>query len=561
MKFSEFEYVRPNIKKMQESFDHLLNKFVNANTFEEQDEIIANINDIRSDFESNSSLVYVRNTINTNDKFYEEEKKFMDENSPLYEELVTKYYKALMSSKFEKELREKWGNQIFDLADKQLKTFKKDIIDDLMEENKLKSEYTKLLASAKIDYKGQIRNLSQMIPFIQSKDREQRKEAYEAQTKFFEENEEKFDEIYDDLVKLRTKIAKKLGYKNFVELGYNRLSRTDYDSSMVEGYRNQIINDLVPLATKLKEMQKERLNIDKLYYYDEPLTFLDGNATPKGDANWILDNGKKMYSLLSSETKEFFDFMMENETMDLLTKEGKAAGGYCTYISKYQTPFIFSNFNGTSGDIDVLTHEAGHAFQMYQSRHYKLPEYQFPTLEACEIHSMSMEFLTWPHMELFFKEDTKKYKFAHLTSSITFIPYGALVDEFQHVVYENPDMTPKERKQAWRELEQKYLPHRDYFDNEFLKAGGYWFRQGHIFKNPFYYIDYTLAQVCALQFFSKANIDFDNAFKDYLQLCKKGGSMPFLQLVKSANLNNPFVDGTIKETLKVPEKWLLNNIL
>ena len=271
---------------------------------------------------------------------------------------------------------------------------------------------------------------------------------------------------------------------------------------------------------------------------------------------WIVNNGKKMYEELSKETGEFFNFMIDNDLMDLESKKGKAGGGYCTFIGNYKSPFIFSNFNGTSGDVDVLTHEAGHAFQAYCSRDYAVPEYNFPTYEAAEIHSMSMEFLTWPWMNLFFEEEELKYKFNHLSESLLFLPYGVTVDEFQHFVYNNPEATPAERKSAWREIEKKYLPHRDYEGNDYLERGGYWYQQGHIFGMPFYYIDYTLAQVCAFQFFKKANDNRENAWTDYMNLCCAGGSKSFLGLVELANLNSPFNDGCINSVIGDIENWL-----
>jgi M3 family oligoendopeptidase len=297
------------------------------------------------------------------------------------------------------------------------------------------------------------------------------------------------------------------------------------------------------------------LGLDSLKYYDQALTFKDGNPTPKGDPDWIIENGQKMYSELSPETKEFFDYMLENELMDLVNKKGKAAGGYCTILPEYRSPFIFSNFNGTSHDISVLTHEAGHAFQVFSSRNSKVHEYFFPTMEACEIHSMSMEFFTMPWMDLFFKEDTEKFRYHNIAKAIKFLPYGAAVDEFQHVVYENPEMTPKERNQAWREIEKKFLPHKDYDGNEFLENGGFWMRQMHIFKSPFYYIDYTLAQVCAFQFFIRMNEDFQEAWKDYIKLCKAGGSMSFLELVDYANLQSPFEEKTMRDTIAEIETY------
>ncbi|WP_026882807.1 M3 family oligoendopeptidase [Clostridium akagii] len=559
MKFNEFPYKRPDIGLLQADFNSVLDKFIAAENFKEQDELMVKINSLRSDFESLYQIVYIRNTVDTTDKFYDEERTFFDENGPLYEELISKYYTALINSKFKNQLTDKWGKQLFTIAELSLKTFSPEIIEDLQEENKLSSQYTKLIASAKIIFQGEEKNLSGLIPFQQSTDRDIRKSSNIARWGFFKDNESELDRIYDSLVKVRTKIAKKLGYENFVEVAYARMLRSDYNPEMVANYRKQVAKYIVPIASSLREKQKKRLGVETLNYYDENITYKNGNAKPKGDAKWIVNNGKKMYSELSPETEEYFNFMVENQLLDLVTKKGKAGGGYCTYISKYKSPFIFSNFNGTSGDVDVLTHEAGHAFQCYESRSYEIPEYHWPTSEAAEIHSMSMEFLTWPWMNLFFEEQTDKYKFSHLSEALLFIPYGVTVDEFQHFVYENPEATPKERKQAWRTIENKYLPHRNYEDNEFLEDGGYWQQQAHIYEVPFYYIDYTLAQICAFQFWKKANENRPKAWEDYKTLCQAGGSKSFLELLKLANLDSPFEEESFKGITSCIEAWL-NNI-
>jgi M3 family oligoendopeptidase len=556
MKFNEFQYKRPDIKELEDSFKELLKAFDSSDSFEAQNSAMEKINDLRNDFESMSQIVSIRHTIDTNDRFYEEEQNFFDENTPIYQGLISTYYSSLVNSKFKSELTDKWGQQLFNIAELTIKTFSPEIIEDLQTENKLSSEYTKLIASAKIMFEGEERNLSQLAPFQISTDRAMRKKANEAKYGFMIENEQKLDEIYDGLVKVRAKIAKKLGYSNFVELGYARMLRADYNAEMVANFRKQVEDYIVPVATKLRERQRLRLGLEELKYYDERFSFKTGNAKPKGDPEFIINSGKQMYSELSAETKEFFDFMIDNELMDLVSKKGKAGGGYCTFISKYKAPFIFSNFNGTSGDVDVLTHEAGHAFQVYSSRNYEIPEYNFPTYEACEIHSMSMEFFTYPWMNLFFKEDVDKYKFSHLAEALLFIPYGVTVDEFQHFVYENPEATPEERKLAWRRIERKYLPHRDYEDNTYLERGGWWHQQGHIFGTPFYYIDYTLAQICAFQFFAKASENREEAWNNYLTLCKAGGSDSFVSLVNLAKLISPFEDGCISSIIGHIEKEL-----
>ena len=556
MKFNDYKYEKINIDETKEKFSNLIKSFSDAENLEEQTKYMDEIIKLRNHIETMETLVSIRHSIDTTDEFYDKENEYVDEISPILFGFISEFYKALVNSKFRADLEKKYGKFLFDLAENTLKTFNEEIIPDLQEENRLSSKYSKLIASAKIQFDGEEKNLSEMVPYTQSKDRNVRIEASKKVAHFFKENKDKFDKIYDGLVKVRTTIAQKLGYKNYVELGYARLSRLEYDSEMVASYRKQVLENIVPLHTELRQRQAKRLGLDKLKFYDEPIKFNSGNADPHGDPEWILNHGKTMYNELSKETAEFFSFMTEKNLLDLLSKKGKMSGGYCTYIPEYKSPYIFANFNGTSHDVDVLTHEAGHAFQVYQSRGYEIPEYLWPTYEACEIHSMSMEFLTWPWMDLFFENDAEKYKFIHLSEALLFIPYGVTVDEFQHWVYENPNATPDDRRAKWLEIEKKYLPTRDYGEVDDLKEGIFWFRQGHIFNSPFYYIDYTLAQVCAFQFWIKSQENRKKAWDEYLALCKLGGGKPFFELMKAANLKNPFDQGTIASVIPKIREFL-----
>lgn len=556
MNFNDYKYEHIEVEKIKDEFSENIKNFENSKNVEEQCEYFDKIIKLRNYVDTMQTLVSIRHSIDTTDKFYDKENEYMDEISPILFGFTNDFYKVLVNSKFKKELIQKYGKFLFDLAENTLKTFSSEVIPDFQEENRLTSKYEKLIASAKIEFDGKELNLSQMVPYTQSKDRNMRIEAAKKVANFFSENKEEFDNIYDSLVKVRDKMAKKLGYKNYVEFGYKRLSRLEYDAKMVAGYRKQVLENIVPIHTELRKRQEKRLGVGKLRFYDEAIKFNSGNADPHGSPEWILNNGKTMYKELSKETDEFFTFMTKNNLLDLLSKKGKMSGGYCTYIPDYKSPFIFANFNATSHDVDVLTHEAGHAFQVYQSRGYEVPEYLWPTYEACEIHSMSMEFLTWPWMNLFFEEDTEKYKFIHLSEALLFIPYGVTVDEFQHWVYENPKVSPQERREKWLKIEKKYLPTRDYGEVEELKDGIFWFRQGHIFSSPFYYIDYTLAQVCAFQFWIKANENREKAWSEYLNLCKLGGSKPFFELMKSANLKNPFEKGVLAEVVPKIKEYL-----
>ena len=560
MKYSQMHYIRPDIEKVGKEMRELINKFINAASFVEADQLMNSINIIRNEFDSMKIIAFINYSNDTNNKNFIAEQDYFDNNYPLFNDFVFNYYKALTGSSFKKELTEKYGNHLFEIADISLKSFCHEIIEDMQKENHLCSEYVKLKASAKINFDGKELNLQELEPYMESVDRDIRHKAFIAYWKFFDDNSKVLDEIFDKLVYLRHDVAIKMGYKNYKELGYARMKRMDYNEIMVTGFRNDIKKYIVPLAEKLRVKQSKRLGFDKLMVYDLFLQFISGNATPKGDPVWVVEKGKIMYDELSAETREFYDFMFDNELMNVFSRKGKADMGYCEYIPKYKSPYIFANMNGTDDDITVLTHEAGHAFQAYESRNFQFKEYTEPTMETAEIHSMSMEFLTYPWMNLFFENETDKFKFSHLNGTVNFLPYGVMVDEFQHWVYENPSAKPSERNTKWRELEKIYMPHLNYGEIDYLEKGGRWQKQGHIYEMPFYYIDYCLAQVCAFQFWSKAihneNGEFETVMKKYTELCGKGGSKPFLELIKETDLKSPFDENVVKNLSEEIEEYI-----
>ncbi len=556
MKFNEFKYERLDLSVTKQSFESLINKMDQAKSVDDFMDAYHEANKIRGHIMTMQALCQVRYTINTADEFYDAENTWWDQNSPEFTALNVNFYKAVLGSKYIEEIKEKIPSTFFMKAENCFKAFDEKLIPYMQKENQLTSEYDKLIAGAEIEFDGKINNLSQMGKYTLSADRSVREKAEQARLAFFEKNEAEFDRIYDELVKVRTQMAKEMGFDNFIELGYLRMDRLDYNAQDVENFRRQVREEIVPAATRLYERQKSRLGLDQLAFFDEKSEFLSGNPTPKGSYDEMIESALKMYNELSPETGEFFKKMVDQELLDLVAKPKKAAGGYMTPLYDFKMPFIFSNFNGTSGDVDVLTHEAGHAFQGYMSKDIEEVECLMATYEACEVHSMSMEFFAWPWMELFFKEDTKKYHFLHLSDALKFIPYGVLVDHFQHEVYAHPEMTPAERKATYHRLEEIYLPHKNYDGAPLLEKGCWWYRQSHIFQMPFYYIDYTLAQICAIQFWNRNYLKDENSWSDYLTLCKLGGTLPFQLMVKSANLKSPFEDGVVHEVIGNVESYL-----
>ena len=476
MKFCDMPYERIDVRAATEALDAAAERLSAAKTLGEAEEAFSEREKIISHVQTMSTIAYFRHTVNTLDEFYEKENDFNDENAPLIEQSEQKFTEAMLESPLRAQLEEKYGKLMFVNAELSRKCFS--------------PEKNPVLQEVFFFYKENAK-------------RDVRRAAYEAESGFYMAHADELDRIFDSLVKCRTRIAKKLGFNTFTELAYCRQTRNCYDAKDVSAFRSRIVRDIVPVVCRLKDMQKKRIGIDDMKIYDDPFAFKEGNPKPDGSSEDILTAGKKMYEQMSPETGEFINFMYDNALMDVLSAKGKAAGGYCTEILEYKSPFIFSNFNGTSGDVDVLTHEAGHAFAYYSVRDkMELCDQISPTMESCEVHSMSMEFFAWPWHELFYGSDAVRSRFVHLESALVFLPYGTMVDEFQHIVYDSPELTPAERNEKWLELERKYRPYMDFGDVDFYSNGRGWQRQLHIYLYPFYYIDYCLAQTAALEFWS-----------------------------------------------------------
>ena len=555
MKYSELHYERIDVEKNRKVMEGFVDRISGADSADEQISTILEANDTSREYQSYAAMASLNFSRDINDEKAKAEKDYYDSIGPDMQEIGDIFDKAINDSEFKNELSKEWGDTFLKQIEMGLKTFDPQIKDMLKQETELRNEYTTLTAGAKIEFEGKNYNLAGLGPFHSDQDRDVRKRSYEARFNWFSENADALDQIYDKLVKLRHKIAVTLGYENFIELGYMRMGRSDYGPNEVANFRKQIVDHVVPIVKKLQDKKKDILGLDHLYFYDG-INFKEGDPKPKGTPEHLVKEAQAMYHELSKETGEFFDMMVNEELMDLVNRDGKSPGGFCTSFPKSDRPYIFSNFNGTDHDITVLTHEAGHAFQCYSSRNQPLLSYLWPTYEAAEIHSMSMEFFTWPWMEKFFKEDTERFKYKHVSGSLSFLPYGACVDHFQHWVYENPEATPKQRNEKWLELESMYLPTRDYDDIEFPKTGGIWQGQLHIYQMPFYYIDYTLAQTCAFQFWMRNEQDKEKAWSDYYRLCKAGGSLPFTELVELAGLELPFKDGCLESVVEHVSQWL-----
>lgn len=558
MKFSEMKYKRPDAEKIKATLISMTERLKNAENYGEAKKVFLENEKFTKHILTMHTLSSIRNSIDTRDAFYDKEEKFWNNMLPLVQEVAQQWTKTLLASPFRADFEKEYGEIMFSNAEMELKTFSPSIIPELQKENDLIQEYETLLASAQIKFGGNSYTLAQLFPFKNDENDDVRRAAWTVEGRWYAENSAELDRLYDDLVVLRDIMGKRLGYKDYTQLGYYRMCRNSYTKVDIEKFREAVVKYLVPVADRIYRNRAKSLGVGyPLSYADSSLVFRSGNPRPLGTADDILKAGMKFYGELSKETAEFFKTMLDDELLDVLAKEGKRAGGYCTTIYDYEVPFIFANFNGTADDVETVTHEAGHAFADWYNRKRVPISTIWPTLEACEVHSMSMEFFAWNWSEEFFGKDAEKFKYAHLSDALTFIPYGTLVDHFQHIVYEDSEMTPDERHEVWQSLQEIYMPWmRLDGDIPFYAEGKAWQRQHHIYSSPFYYIDYCLAQTVALQFWTMIQKDIKDAWSHYMAYTEQGGSKVFTELLKNAGLKSPFDSECLREVCEEAEKWL-----
>jgi len=559
VKVSELNYERVTIEEFTREMEAVIRQVKEAKSASDILAARDRCNALSVRWQTAEALSYMRYSINTVDEFYVAEKDYYDEVGPLAQNEMLAYTKAMLDTPFRKELEDSGAiiPLVFRSFEVELKSMSPEIIEDMVEENKLVSRYSQLMAAMEFDFRGEKLPRPMLMKYAKSPDRATRKEAYEVLGNTLKVHSADLDEIFDQMVKVRDRMAKKMGYKNFVELGYYRMGRLCYGPEEVKAFRENIRKDVVPVVARLRTEIGKKLGVDRLMVYDYDLIFPQGDPAPKGGKEAIFAAARAMYHDMSPETGRFFDFMLETEAFDVESRKHKWGGGYCTSFMAYKQPFILANFNGTAGDVDVVTHEAGHAFADYTIADNKyVVELNVGGMETAETHSMSMEFFAWPYMEGFFGEDARRYQFMHLLDALSFLPYGTIVDDFQRQVYENPDWTPEDRKAAWRRLEAAFRPHLSFDGVPYLEEGTRWQYQMHIYETPFYYIDYCLAQTAALQFLLESRKDYHDAFRRYVRFLSQGGEKVFTDLLAEAGLKSPFEPGALQEVAKESEALL-----
>ena len=561
MKFNEMTYTRPDIDALLARCRELAAKAAAApdgaalvRLYYEQSEAFAEYN-------TAANLANIHYTCDTRDAYWKAEQDFFDANGPAVTNASVEISRAFLANPHVDALTEKFGTTCVAGMKNAVLSMDDRTVELQQQFNALVSRYQQIYGGALVELDGKQLTIPQLGPYKEDLNPAVRRAAYEAEAGYFDAHRAELDELYGQIVQNLNAQARVMGYHDYSELSYVRMNRIGYGPEEIRKFRDQVANDVVPQLQKVMALRAKRTGIAHPAFTDLPILFRDGNPKPIPGYKARMDAARTMYHELSPETAEFIDFMQDNELFDVESRPGKMSGGYMTSLPSYKAPFIFANWNDTSGDVDVLTHECGHAFEGYVAeRDPAIPaDLECPGMESAEIHSMAMEFLTAPWHHLLFGRDTDKYALLHAEDSFVFLAYGCEVDEFQHIMYQNPDLTPDERNAEWLKLEKKYRPWIDFDNLPFYGRGAGWQRQLHIYECPFYYIDYCLSTMAALQFFLLSLTDHKDAWARYLRLVRRAGTASYTELLETAGLKVPFEEGSIKGIAQQMTDWLENH--
>ena len=550
-KFKELKFPKPDLEVFLHLYKDATERVEAAKHGDDIIEILFEVDELSRRVTDLLTSTMIRHSMDTTNERYMHDQQWYEENQPSFMKAILDFNDAIYNSPYKDYVKERVGPMYFVKTDIKRKTFCEENIPLQQREFELLGEYDALMATCQEEVLGEPRSFGALQSLFSHEDREVRKTAFQAFAKFLKNNEEQLEKIWDELLKVRNQMGKNLGYDNYIPLAYLERLRLDYTQEDVARFRQQVVDEIVPLCTKLFERQKERLGLDELKFYDERVLFADGNAKPLGDADYLFNETVKMLRDMSPETDEFINFMLEHELIDYETRPDKALREYATILPARKAPFVFYHFDGTPSGLKSFHEGLGYAFAGYKaSRRQHLEEYYASSSDIMEIHAMSMVQFANKYADSFFGEDAQKYVYSVLHNYLSFIPFSVAVDEFQHICYANMDMTPKERTRVWRDLENKYMPWRNYDNDEFMERGGYWYHKPHFFFHPFFYIEYSLATINAMEMYRKYEERPGTAWKEYLELTDLGGSKGYLETLELSKLTPPFLDGAVKNAIQ-----------
>lgn len=542
MNFHQIPYARFDMDAACRTLESLSEQIAAAKSPEAQLALLSEGEELIQHASTSSTLAQLRYFLNTADAFYAGEMAYVGQNSPRFDLFVQKLYRSIAASPFRRELTASLGSFFFEKVEAEARLSDESVLDLCADEQALCQRYTDLTGQATVSYCGEELPLSSMSVHYTDTDRARRREAVRATNAWYEAHAAELDEIFDALVKNRTEQARRLGFCSYTDMKY--ANRFGFGREQIEAFRAQVLEKWVPFVCEIKENQRKRLGVPSFRLYDSPLRFADGNPRLQLTGDAFVRAVGDVFHQMNREAGAYFDELRQNGMFDLFDRKGKVAyDGFCVELTDYNTDFIFGHFAGDQTDLEVLVHEFGHALAACRARRNPRVPYllRSGTQEIAETHSTSMELLTLPYLEPFFTpEDLRKYRIKQIEYAAYFICSICVGDEFQHEIYDHPEMTPSERNAAYARIYLRYNPYLDTSDLPFASWGSQWQDMSVIYAMPFYFIDYALAQTQALLFYAESQKDPAGAFQRYLRFVDFAGTRPFPQIVRACGLLSPF---------------------
>ena len=449
--------------------------------------------------------------------------------------------------------------EVFDRdVENHVKLFRPENVALETEETKLGQQYQKLSGSLTVQYRGEERTLVQMARYQEEPDRAVRQETWELVARRRMQESEKMEDIFDELVKRRTQIARNAGFENYRDFAFRQKGRFDYTPAHCYQFHEAVEKEIMPVVREIQGERRRQMKLEVLRPWDLSVDPQNRPALkPFANVNEMVTRTQNIFNLLDRDLAVGFQGMQNLGLLDLDNRKGKAPGGYQSTLSEARVPFIFMNAGGVQRDVETILHEAGHAFHALATQNEDLYAYRGAPIEFCEVASMAMELLGNEFLEQFYATDeANRARRVHLEGIIGFFPWMATVDAFQHWIYTHPDHTRVERQEAWLDLMNRFGGEVDWTGWEDTRAK-IWHRQLHIFLYPFYYVEYGIAQLGALQVWANSRNNKVKALHDYKQALKLGGSRPLPELFAAAGCRFQFDRATIHPLIKLARTELV----
>ncbi|MAU30114.1 MAG: hypothetical protein CMA26_03270 [Euryarchaeota archaeon] len=542
-------------KEIETYTEELLNRKISCSKCIEG--IIRDASELSEHISEKGALLYIGMTCDTES----EEKKssfldFVENVRPKLSEFSDSLNRRIVGHVAIKDMPERYDLMIRSMEN-DIEIFRKENIPLSVEQTKLVTEAQAINGAMSVEYNGEEYTIPEMRAFLESNDRAVREGAWKAVADRRIEDEERLSEIFDELIAIRNKIALNAGFDTYTDYMFRAMERFDYTKEDCLEFHDAIESVCVPLMREINSTREESLGLGGLRPWDVNEKTgvgpdLEGRAPlkPFSDVKEMVDKLSILFHKMSLDLGEKFDMLVEMDTLDLDTRKGKAPGGYQYYLQKSRVPFIFMNAAGLQGDLETMIHEAGHAFHSMYCGHLELIGERSYPIEFAEVASMSMELMTQEQWgEFYGPEEANRARLGHLEGVIFLLPWIATIDSFQHWIYSNPEHTREERKFAWNAIRDRFGSNMDWGDYKIHRDTS-WQQQGHLFGVPFYYVEYGIAQLGALQLWRTQRKDPGKALSDYSNGMTLGNTKTLPELFSAADIELGFGEEHLSSLIK-----------